>query len=471
MDSVVDTWWRTHDRSEGTNPTLAGRGLTSPLAGRGSGELRIALVVPPYFDVPPQAYGGVEAVVADLADALVARGHRVWVIGAGRPGTKARFVPVWERTIPERLGEPMPEALHAALTRRAVLDLARTEGLDVVHDHTMAGPLNAPVYSHYGLTTLATVHGPVNGDLHTFYSALGSSVWLVAISERQRELAPGLNWIATVHNALNPRTWPVRAEKKDYALFLGRFHPDKAPHLALEAAHAAGIPLVLAGKCAEAVEKEYFNREVVPRLGPADRVVGVADAEAKRHLLAGARCLLFPVRWEEPYGMVMIEAMACGTPVVALRGGAVPEVVRDGVTGFICDRPEQLASAVRRVSTIDPYACRRHVERHFAVDLLGARYEAAYRAAIARTARTTVESILGSEHRLEAGRRSAKAGAGTTKIAAVGRRTGAGAARRGTADWSRQRQRQSSVGAPSIVHATRPPASAGGGTLTAEPRG
>ena len=169
--------------------------------------------------------------------------------------------------------------------------------------------------------------------------------------------------------------------------------------------------------------------------------------------------------------MVMIEAMACGTPVVALRGGAVPEVVRDGVTGFICDRPEQLASAVRRVSTIDPYACRRHVERHFAVDLLGARYEAAYRAAIARTARTTVESILGSEHRLEAGRRSAKAGAGTTKIAAVGRRTGAGAARRGTADWSRQRQRQSSVGAPSIVHATRPPASAGGGTLTAEPRG
>ncbi|HWG98969.1 MAG TPA: glycosyltransferase family 4 protein [Pilimelia sp.] len=346
--------------------------------------LRIAMVVPPYFEVPPAGYGGVESVVADLTDALVARGHDVTLIGAGRPGTRARFVRLWDAPIPHRLGEPFPEVVHAALVRRAVQELVRGPGLDIVHDHTLAGPLNAPAYAAAALPTVVTMHGPVDEDLYRLYRALGPDIELVAISERQRQLAPDLHWTGMVHNAIRVDTFPYRTAKGDFALFLGRFHPQKAPHLALEAAHAAGLPLVLAGKCAEPIEREYFDREVAPRLTASDRVLGVADARAKRELLAQARCLLFPIRWEEPFGMVMIEAMACGTPVVALRGGAVPEVVIDGVTGYVCEDPAELPGALHRLDALDPAACRRRVVEHFDVDGLGAGYEAVYRRVLAR---------------------------------------------------------------------------------------
>jgi glycosyltransferase involved in cell wall biosynthesis len=348
-----------------------------PAPGPG-GRLRVVLVAPPYFDVPPREYGGVETVVADLADALVARGHEVVLVGAGRPGTAARFVPVWERTIPERLGQPYPEVAHPLLVRRAVEDLAADGRIDVVHDHTLGGPLNAPVYSALGAATVATVHGPVDADLRRYYRALGPEVHLVAISDRQRALAPDLNWAGRVHNALRVADWPFQPDKAGYALFLGRFHPDKAPHLALDAAHAAGIPLVLAGKCAEPAERDYFEQQVRPRLTGSDQLFGMADARAKRTLLAGARCLLFPARWEEPFGMVMIEAMACGTPVVALRAGSVPEVVADGVTGVIADDPAQLPAALELAADLDPAACRSHVAERFHVEGMAAGYEAAY---------------------------------------------------------------------------------------------
>lgn len=345
--------------------------------------LRVAMVVPPYFSIPPGGYGGVESVVADLTDSLIDRGHHVTLLGVGENGTAADFVSVWPRPIPERLGEPMPEILQAALARKAIRDLAAGPGLDIVHEHTGAGPLNAIAYQALGLPTVVTMHGPVDEDLHTFYQAVGKEIELVAISERQRELAPGLNWAGRVHNAISTETFPFQREKKDYGLFLGRFHPNKAPHLALDAAHAVGMPLVLAGKCAETIEKDYFEREIKPRLTSEDIVFGEADSKDKRRLFAEARCLLFPVQWEEPFGMVMIEAMACGTPVVALRGGAVPEVVVDGRTGYICDDPSELADALRRLDRIDPEECRRRVAEHFDVSGLGSAYEDVYRRVLA----------------------------------------------------------------------------------------
>jgi glycosyltransferase involved in cell wall biosynthesis len=136
----------------------------------------------------------------------------------------------------------------------------------MIHEHTLAGPLNAEVYAAAGLPTVLTVHGPVDADMRRFYRMLGDEVALMAISDRQRQLAPQLNWVATVHNAVDVRAWPYQEARGDYVLFLGRFHPHKAPHLAVEAVHAAGLPLVLAGKCAEPVEKEYFAREIEPRL-------------------------------------------------------------------------------------------------------------------------------------------------------------------------------------------------------------
>lgn len=342
------------------------------------GPMRIVLVVPPYFDIPPNGYGGVEAVVADLADALVARGHQVTVLGAGNSGTAARFVPLWDDTVPDRLGEPYPEVMHALKVRRAVARIAATDVIDVIHDHTFAGPLNAPAYHSLGLPTVVTVHGPIDDDLYPYYRELSDDVGLVAISDRQQELAPDLNWIGRVHNALRVEEWPFQAEKSDYALFLGRFAPYKGAHLAVQAAHQAGVPLVLAGKCNEPAERAYFEQCVRPLLTEDDHVFGVADAASKRKLLAGAQCLLFPIQWEEPFGIVMIEAMTCGTPVVALRGGAVGEVVVDGVTGLICEQPAELPAAIKRARELDPASCRRHVAANFGVAQLGSGYERIY---------------------------------------------------------------------------------------------
>ena len=175
-----------------------------------------------------------------------------------------------------------------------------------------------------------------------------------------------------MHNAIRAETFPFLAEKEDHALFLGRFHPEKAPHLAIDAARAAGIPIVLAGKCSEPIERAYFGREIEPRVGRGRddpgrrRLGGEARAAGPRH------CLLFPIVWDEPFGLVMIEAMACGTPVVALRRGAVPEVVVHGQTGIIVDDPGDLADGIAQARRLDPAVCRKHVETSFTVEVMAA---------------------------------------------------------------------------------------------------
>jgi glycosyltransferase involved in cell wall biosynthesis len=343
-------------------------------------RLHIAMIAPPYFDVPPSGYGGVEAVVADLVDALVDRGHQVTLIGAGRHGTRAqRFLSSYETGPADRLGEPLPEVVHAAKVARMLDGL----DVDVVHDHTLTGPLLA---RGRRTPTVVTVHGPTSDEPGEYYRALGDTVRFVAISDAQRATAPGLPWAATVHNAIRTNTFPFRRDKEEFALFLGRYSPDKAPHLAIDAARAAGLPIVLAGKCAEPPERDYFTREVEPRLGRDTTVFGIADAAAKRDLLSRACCLLFPICWEEPFGLVMIEAMACGTPVVALRRGSVSELVVPGQTGVIVDRPEELPDAIGVARRLDPVLCRKHVEAGFTTSVMAAGYEAVYRRTLAGVA-------------------------------------------------------------------------------------
>jgi glycosyltransferase involved in cell wall biosynthesis len=335
--------------------------------------LRIAMIAPPYFSVPPGGYGGIEAIIADLVDALVDRGHEVTLLGAGRHATRAqRFISTNKLGQADRIGEPMPELLHAAKVA-GILDALT---VDVIHDHTLAGPLTA---GGRLAPTIMTVHGSVRGDRGDFYRALRRLVGLIAISDAQRSSAPDLPWIATVRNAIRAETFPFRADKKDYALFLGRIHPEKAPHLAIDAARAGRMPIILAGKCSEPVEQDYFRHEIEPRIGADVTILGVADAAQKRVLLAEAACLLFPIVWDEPFGMVMIEAMVCGTPVVALRHGAVPEVIVHGQTGIIVDDPAELADGIAQAKHIDPAICRKHVETNFAVDVMAAGYEAVYR--------------------------------------------------------------------------------------------
>jgi glycosyltransferase involved in cell wall biosynthesis len=345
-------------------------------------RLSVALVAPPYYQIPPSAYGGIEAVVADLANALVREGHTVYLVGAGTPGTDAEFVRTWDHLVPEQLGTAYPEVMNELLTRRAIAGLVGK--IDVVHDHSVSGPLNADIYARWGLPTVVTMHGPADDQAwRAYYGGLGPSVHMVAISQRQRILAPELNWAGTVHNAVHVDEWPFLNRKGGYALFLGRYSQDKGAHTALDVAHQAGIPLILAGKCSEPSEKRYFAEQVEPRLGPHDVVFGLADAQEKRRLLANAQCLLFPVEWEEPFGMVMIEAMACGTPVVALSAGSVPEVVVDGVTGFVCRTHDDLVPAIEAAKRIDPVACRAHVASRFNTTILARGYVAAYQRALA----------------------------------------------------------------------------------------
>jgi glycosyltransferase involved in cell wall biosynthesis len=335
--------------------------------------MHIGMVAPPYFSVPPSAYGGIEVVVADLVDSLVARGHQVTLIGAGHHGTRAqRFVSTFDEGPASQLGEVMPEIVHTA----KVAELLEALDVDVIHDHTQAGPLMA----RGRLTpTVVTAHGPVHGEPGEFYQALGDTVELVAISDAQRASAPDLAWSATVHNAIRAETFPFCTEKDDYAVFLGRFHPHKAPHLAIDAARAAGLPIVLAGKCSEPVERAYFSREIEPRIGRDVTIFGIADAVAKRRLLAHAACMIFPICWEEPFGLVVIEAMACGTPVVALRRGAVPELIVHGQTGIIVDDPDGMAGGIAQARRLDPAMCRKHVETNFTVDVMAEGYEEVYR--------------------------------------------------------------------------------------------
>ncbi|WP_260616014.1 glycosyltransferase family 4 protein [Microbispora sp. KK1-11] len=336
--------------------------------------LHIAMVAPPWYDIPPKGYGGIESMTADLVRGLLARGHRVTVIGAG-DGVDRR---TYNEPPSARIGEAFPEVVHAARAERFLGGLAP----DVVHDHSLAGPLCASART---APTVVTCHGDVRGELGAYYRALGTSVDLVAISCSQRASAPDLNWVAQVHNAVDFATFPFRARKEEWVLWVGRLHPDKGAHLAIEAARAAGRSIVLAGKKTEGTEQAYFREHVMPLLGRAVRYVGEADAALKRDLLSRARCLVFPVQWEEPFGMVMIEAMACGTPVVALSRGAVPEVVLEGVTGSVRHDVGQLPLAIEEAGRLEPAAVRAYALRRFDVSVMTEAYERVYQRVFART--------------------------------------------------------------------------------------
>ncbi|MFD1858874.1 glycosyltransferase family 4 protein [Aeromicrobium camelliae] len=360
--------------------SLALRSSDLSAAPAADAPLRIGMVTPPWYALPPQGYGGTEAVVAALVDQLVARGHEVTLVAAGENGTAAQdFVPIYPAPPSELLGSSaIPEVITAATAARAFAE----RDLDLIHDHSLAGPLLA-----FGrdVPTVVTMHGPVDGEHGEFLARLGDAVGVVSISAAQRRLDPRLHWVGTVHNAIDVSSFPLAVEKDSYVLWIGRFSPDKGAHLAIDAARRAGRRILLAGKLNEPSEHTYFEQEVAPRLGQQAEYVGEADAALKRELFAGARCLVFPIQWEEPFGMVMIEALACGTPVVATRRGSVPEVVQNGTTGLIVDAVDDLAAAIIAAEDLDPQACRRQAEERFDLPVMATGYERVYRGVLERS--------------------------------------------------------------------------------------
>ena len=338
------------------------------------GGLRIAQIAPCWLTVPPKGYGGIEAMVSRLADGLVERGHHVTLFASGGSSTKAELVSVYDEApgMAEAVDKPYLEFLHLL---NAYDQSAR---FDVIHDHTF--PVGPSIGSQVERAAVAhTVHGPpAHPSARAIYAHLGERIHLVAISDFQRQATPEVSYTATVHNGIDIDRHPFRVDKEDFLLFVGRMSPEKGAHVAAQVATRLGRRLVIAGKMSEPAERAYFDTEVRPCLSDDVEYIGEADDELKLDLYGRAAATLMPIQWPEPFGLVMVESMACGTPVVALRNGSVPEIVDDGVTGFVADDIDGFVEAVGRIDTIDPAACRKAAETRFSTGAMVSGYEAVY---------------------------------------------------------------------------------------------
>lgn len=354
----------------------------------GGPALRIAMLAPPWIAVPPPGYGGVETVVSALTEALVAQGHLVTLFCAPGSRSSAQVVTVLDEHHPDEIERSLHEVDHVARVFEDIEIAPPGRLFDVIHDHcgftalAMADRLDTPL--------VHTMHGQFTPSTAAFYERHGRKGTLVAISQAQLDStsAPtNLGPVDTIPNPIDVRSWPLQPEKDDYLLWVGRMNSDKGPQRAIRAAREAGMPLVLAG-VVQPGQGAFFEREVAPHVdGDRVRYVGEVGGAQKRALFAGARALLVPIRWEEPFGMVMVEALASGTPVIAFPEGAACEVVVDGETGFLVDDETAMAAAVNRCSEIDPRACRDWVIAHCDVDAVAVAYERVYRSALRSDAR------------------------------------------------------------------------------------
>jgi glycosyltransferase involved in cell wall biosynthesis len=343
--------------------------------------MKIAVISPVWFSVPPTGYGGIEWIVWLLADGLVDAGHDVALFASGDSTTKANLVSVYDTAPSELIGTSVVEIHHCLACYERAADF------DVINDHSglpaaaIGGAVQTPV--------LHTVHGPLDslgGIVYEQIARTSPQVGLISVSLNQRRPKPDLPWVANCPNALDFSLYPVKPHRGDYLFFLGRMSPDKGCHRAIDVAVAAGLPLKIAGKNREPNEREYFDQFVRPHLNSQIQYLGEVTHGEKVELLQDARATLFPIEWEEPFGLVMIESMACGTPVIATRYGAVPEVIEDGRSGIIVDDAREMVTALDEADLLDPMECRRYAEERFSPERMVADYLQAYGEAIERAA-------------------------------------------------------------------------------------
>ncbi|TCL27436.1 glycosyltransferase involved in cell wall biosynthesis [Azotobacter chroococcum] len=334
-------------------------------------RLKIAQVVPLYESVPPRLYGGTERVVAHLTQALVEQGHEVTLFASADSCTSARLVAMRKQAL--RLD---PASLKSDLASHLVLlhEVRRhADEFDVLHFHTDL--LHFPFFEDMAGRTLTTVHGRLDmKDLPEAYRRW-SAFPLVSISEDQRRPLPFAHWHGTVHHGTDGEHFRYHeASDNGYLAFLGRISPEKRPDRAIAIAIRAGMPLRIAAKV-DAADREYFEQRIRPLLDhPLIEFLGEIGDDDKAEFLGNASVLLFPIDWPEPFGLVMIEAMACGTPVVAWRCGSVPEVVEQGVTGLIVDSDEQAVAAIHEALTLDRGRVRAAFERRFSSKIMASTY-------------------------------------------------------------------------------------------------
>ncbi len=355
--------------------------------------MRIGIIAPPWVPVPPRAYGGTEEFIGDLACELSRRGHEVILFCTGDS-----TCPVERRWLVspaecDNIGDPAIERRHVLVAYDVLQDV------DVIHDNTRMGPLHTLQVPN--VPVAVTHHGPFDNQAHRDFRRVDSRVAVVAISHHQASTARGLRIAKVIHHGIDSSRFPVGAGG-DYVVFLGRMTPDKGAHRAAALARRADVPLFIAGKRREPEEIAYFEERVEPLLGPNIEYVGEPDNDDKATLLGGARALLNPIEWPEPFGLVMIEAMACGTPVIATDQGAAPEIVEHGTTGFIANSDTDILQRIDDAQRLDRQSCRNAVERYFSTSRMARDYEVLFeQLTLDRTASTRTSPPSHDEHRAE----------------------------------------------------------------------
>lgn len=341
--------------------------------------MKIAQIAPLWERVPPPAYGGIELVVGLLTDELVARGHDVTLFASGDSITSAKLVSVHHQALrlDATIGEP---SIYEMLQLAQVYE--RAEEFDLIHSHM--GCATLPFSKLTKTPTIHTLHGIFTPDNEKMFAHAKAQPY-ASISNAQREARLELNYVATVYNGIDVSMhhfFPTPDEPA-YLAFLGRISPEKGPHNAIAIAKAAGLPLKMAGKI-DPVDVEYFDRQIKPHIdGGQIQFLGEADHFMKNELMGRAIATLFPITWREPFGLVTIESMAAGTPVIAMNLGSVPEIVVDGVSGYICNTIEDCVAAVGKIADISRSGCREYVARRFGVEQMAAGYEEIYRQILA----------------------------------------------------------------------------------------
>ena len=341
--------------------------------------MRIAQVAPLYESVPPKLYGGTERIVSYLTEELVAQGHEVTLFASGDSLTKANLVPICPTAL--RLNPECIDPLaHHLLMLQSVL--SRRDDFDIIHFHV--DYLHFPLSRSVEWTTLTTLHGRLDiPDLAPLYRVF-SDMPVSSISDAQREPLPWLNWQGTIYHGLPSTIYEFSPKPKGYLAFLGRMSPEKGPERAIEIAKKVGMPIKIAAKV-DKVDVEYFNGCVKPLLNhPLVEFLGEVGYPQKNELLGGADALLFPICWPEPFGIVMIEALACGTPVIAYPSGSVSEVIEDGVSGLVVPDIGSAVEAVRNIDSIERAMCRKRFDDRFTATRMSAEYLNLYEALLRR---------------------------------------------------------------------------------------
>lgn len=348
------------------------------------------MIAPPWVPVPPTGYGGTEGVIDTLARGLRELGHEVTLFTIGES-----TCPVDRRWVYAHPAVPMGHSTFESRHVQAAYDALA--GCDVIHDHTTVGPVWAAALGR-DVPVVTTVHCSLDGATRPVYAHIGRWVTINAISHSQRASAPEVPVAAVIHHGIDPERYAVGPGSGGYAFFIGRFSPEKGAHDAIEIARRARVPLRIAAKMREPDEVAYFHEHIEPHLGPDVEFLGEIGPEERGRQLAGAVALLNPITWAEPFGLVMIEAMAAGTPVISYRSGAAPEIVTHGTTGFLCDDVDDAVDALREVTALDRAACRAEVEDRFSAGRMTRDYVSLYRGVAGRT----------TSHRIAPPRRAAR---------------------------------------------------------------